>query len=1245
MTKHLSARFAWHDNKWNGKICKKPEENIYCVGNYSLLSARLQRRRDLEIEKKYSGQPISKVIEREGYVPPCYWCINALGEDECEVQDPHPFEDYRGEKGRRFRKRVPPIKMELPPKSIFTWNFKIGYARGIPQERYRDPELQEKYTQEYLDEIQGGKSIVFFYANYSNPITGDSFKSLGERPRYVLLGAGLVNDTKEPHEYEIPDEMLSDIRSEKGKGNFPEMDWQFRVTLQPDSTFVMPYQEYLSWIKKEDEIDKDKKWKQLSEVAIPIEEKAIIPNFKYVSMHLSHDKAIYLLYRMKNSLEKMRDHQIVKTQRINHIEEKVDHLLEIAWEERGEYPGFRNVLQVLLKDDFRNPKDITSKIADYLIKNFGSIAGFLNGKKPHKEDKKAPPKIRRPLKIVKNRKNRIKFYSQFNFSIKQFKNIINELEGKVGFNTIKKNPYLLLEKYYFEQEDSWNIDYSDYGLSLFQIDIALIPDKIAKWQKERPLLAKSPERLRAVIAKILHDAARIEGHSCLEREKIIERIADYPLYYIPDQLSVSASTLEKYEEGPLFKQKFLIKNNIVEDKTLYQLKELRNVEEIIENFINQMLEKSHSVNEASIKSIIEEDKEDFEKKLKVEGKRKRQLIKERKQLYHGAQRNGFYVLSGKAGSGKTTAVVNLIRQFEDTDDKLPIFVFTPTGKANLVIKNKLREKNLHKHKHIRVSTIHRFLYGAPFEGFDYRTRKEKSKAFELVDLISKVLDKGKWELLEELKELTPGWKFQPKVLIIDETSMVDEVLLATLFLLVNEDTLEHLIFVGDEKQLPPIGVGRPLVDAIYHLKKEEQEENLIHLESNLRFDPTARLGRLSELFSSEDQPSPTEIKNVLDKSDSSLETQYFADRGELKEITKKVLQECGSKNTNKPIFDMFTEVFKEKDEIKLNTLQLLSPRRVGRFGTWALNRRIVLNDEVEYRPNTKLICEENIYFKSDNEKVLGIANGSIGYIKNRNDIRFDEISELFGEYPFDDVMKLVRKLRNDIYNPLKSEKILDFGYGITVHKAQGSGFDHVLFVLSEMSPFITKELLYTAFTRAKDKLHFVIHDNLEKNLSLALSNVYKNSAVGRRNTLLFEFKKSPFRPYEITLQDGETIEVKSKIEYIITSVLDQLDVDFTYEPKDFVQEHHIKPDFKININGETFYLEHLGLMEHRRYRERWFDKFEIYKEIGVVDHLITTSEREEKENVEQKIKKIVKDIRSQKLKDTKGEHSKHHYFL
>jgi predicted nuclease of restriction endonuclease-like RecB superfamily len=121
--------------------------------------------------------------------------------------------------------------------------------------------------------------------------------------------------------------------------------------------------------------------------------------------------------------------------------------------------------------------------------------------------------------------------------------------------------------------------------------------------------------------------------------------------------------------------------------------------------------------------------------------------------------------------------------------------------------------------------------------------------------------------------------------------------------------------------------------------------------------------------------------------------------------------------------------------------------------------------------------------------------------------------------------------------------------------------------------------------------------------------------------------------------------VKSKIECIIAKTLDEASVDFEYEPKEFFEEYHIIPDFKLTVDGEIYYVEHLGNMNNPSYRNRWLQKFEIYKKLGIAENLITTSESEEKSNIEMSIRKIINDIKSRKITITEGGYSQHHYYI
>jgi exodeoxyribonuclease V alpha subunit len=1234
MVKHVSVRVAWHDSCWNGKICKSPERNVYCVGNYSLLSPRLQRRRDATLEKIYSGQAVSNVIKERNYLPPCYWSINIQGEDSFSIEDPHPFSDTETW-GEKFRENVPPLKDILKDHSVFTWCFKISFEREDPNQLYPPIEVLEKRVNEYLEELVQGKSIVFFYSNFSNPITGDEYK-------YLLIGAGLLKNVDKPTYYNIPKDLLQNIRSKPKMKNFPELAWQFQLTFDPDTIIILPYHRYLEWIQEKDSIDVREKWKKLEEVAIPIEEENLIPHFKYVSMHIPHDKCIYLLYLMKKSLEKMKEHKLVDYEELKNIESRLDKLLRVAWKEKGMFPGFPNVIKVFLKNDFNlkdeQLKNLVQKIQEYINQKFGSLENFFKSQLTS-ELSTNNHQLNRALGIICKRKELIEFLSQFDFSATQFNRVL-EIINKVGINEVKKNPYIILEKYQYEPVDELLIDESDYGISLYQIDIALIPDpSYTDW----PALydAQSPQRIRAVITKVLYDAAFKEGHSCLTRDEIIKRVEEYPLYYINAKLKLDIDRLLDYEKEAFFRENFIIREALEKEKTIYQLKLIREIEEIIEDFISYMLKKRYELSpkdKSDIDTILNEEYSGLKEKLD---------LNERRKLYENALSNGAFFVSGRAGSGKTSAIVRLVKKFM-ADEHKPIYIFTPTGKANLVIRKKLKEIGVRiDDKYLVVSTIHRFLYTKLFDYIKVVNKRDKEKIFLIRDLIEQILS-GKLEVLSQFRSLAKQFRLGPKVVIIDEASMVDEVLLALLFSMIRTDALRHLIIVGDEKQLPPIGVGRPFVDIIYYLKKNNFETHYIRLESNLRFDPSASIGILAEFFSSEKPPFPSEISTVLSKLDNTVELFYFKDKDELKSILANILRQIGATATSS-LSEMFSNIFEAKGSLCLDKVQIICPRRVGDFGSIAINIGVIRDNKADFTPKSKVICEKNIYVDATDKygnkrRILGLANGSIGYIRPDGSIYFEDLGDIIAEYKWVDLSPIINELSGD-FTVLKTERDIDFGYAITVHKSQGSDFDYVILILPEVSPFITKELLYTAFTRPKLKLYLVIHSSLKEDLPLILCHAYENSAIESIKTLLFGYKASPLKPYIVTLRNNKTIEVKSKIEYIIAKALDESNVEFEYEPKEFFEEYHIIPDFKISIDGEVYYMEHLGNMSNPSYRNRWFQKFEIYKKLGISDKLITTSESEEKSNPEENIKKIIDDIKAKRIKTTEGGYSLHHYYI
>ncbi len=72
MATHISVRMAWHDNKWNGHICKDPQNNFYCTGTHSLLSARIARDKDMEVENDFKeDRTYASVMRIDGALSCC----------------------------------------------------------------------------------------------------------------------------------------------------------------------------------------------------------------------------------------------------------------------------------------------------------------------------------------------------------------------------------------------------------------------------------------------------------------------------------------------------------------------------------------------------------------------------------------------------------------------------------------------------------------------------------------------------------------------------------------------------------------------------------------------------------------------------------------------------------------------------------------------------------------------------------------------------------------------------------------------------------------------------------------------------------------------------------------------------------------------------------------------------------------------------------------------------------------------
>ena len=176
-------------------------------------------------------------------------------------------------------------------------------------------------------------------------------------------------------------------------------------------------------------------------------------------------------------------------------------------------------------------------------------------------------------------------------------------------------------------------------------------------------------------------------------------------------------------------------------------------------------------------------------------------------------------------------------------------------------------------------------------------------------------------------------------------------------------------------------------------------------------------------------------------------------------------------------------------------------------------------------------------------------------------------------------------------------------------------------------------------------MYILLKSDLKDVVPALFSKVNANTDIGRRRTLMFFQAENLSKLYPVILASGKKILVRSKIEKIIAENLKEQKAKFEYEPEDLLQQYSMIPDFKIVESGNTYYLEHLGRMDNDAYRKRWQRKLENYRQAGLEDKLITTSEGQKTVDQGKVIANILRDIKSGTLKYTDNDYSKHHYII
>jgi len=387
------------------------------------------------------------------------------------------------------------------------------------------------------------------------------------------------------------------------------------------------------------------------------------------------------------------------------------------------------------------------------------------------------------------------------------------------------------------------------------------------------------------------------------------------------------------------------------------------------------------------------------------------------------------IISGGPGTGKTTVAAKIIAALIHVSENMPrIDITAPTGKAA----QRLQESIINAKNSLNCSdeiksampqhamTIHRLLgsiHRSPYFKYNFDN------------------------------------KLPSDVVIVDEASMIDIALMNKLITALKPEA--RLIILGDKDQLASVDPGSVLGDICgKHKISNSSPINscIVYLSKNYRFGENSGVYKLAKAVN---QGNLSDAEKFL--NDLSLYPEIkWTDITDIKRpkisLQKDFIQFHENYHQSKTPADALTA---------LNQFRILCAVRKGPFGVEYINNciREILISKGLIQSNKQWYHGRPVMI-TKNDAAIGLYNGDIGIIfKDKND---HNSLKAFFIGPDNSITKYLPARLPD------HETV----YAMTVHKSQGSEFNHVLFILPDtLSKVLTRELIYTGLTRTRKHIH------------------------------------------------------------------------------------------------------------------------------------------------------------------------------
>lgn len=1232
--KHISIRVPWHDTGWDGRVCTQPHLNGSC-----LKLKLIGQKRDDAAEEAVAGQSLADLPQEKW---PC--CVTErmafMAPFDYTRMANHPYQQTSP--GTHGHFAMTPLHHPVYSASAmpFAWMLQesmaeLGEEFGLDVRVEREPHLG--FTTSWIQARENQQALLDCFSAHLKPKNSLCFFYAKKVPfvddaggNRILIGVGRVLHVSPCTEYMYNTNNLG--------GRLRSVLWEMMVqhSIRPGfkDGFILPYHAALDLAAENHEFD------PASIAAFAPEDRLL--EFSHVSQLVSHDGALSSLLACAASLRKARE---VLSGPWNRCLTWIDHRVSELWKARGPCPGLGAALCAF-------GVELGTFVARAILDKVGENADpwplvnqvFIDPKKhlPNDLAQGLGTTMREKWqKLPDERRNLLKLISRFEINRDQATNIyVQEERGPAGIdcsdNMLLANPYLLYEL----------TRLTPNPISIWTVDRGVFPDEVIR--KVNPLPAPTAldagtdaRRVRALTVKMLEDTATA-GSTLMPQDQVILAIRNLD---IKPGCDVDGDLMD------VSKQIFgnaITNTPLANGKPALQLGRLSEMGEIIRNSIDKRIKGKRLMVDADWRVRLDQhlDIHGAGNCNELEDKAREEKTASLKELAESR----LSVLIGPAGTGKTTLLSVLCSHPKIAEGD--ILLLAPTGKARVRMEQSTGDLKL------KGFTVAQFL--SPHR-YDPSTGR-----YHLSD---KAADAG------------------ARTVIIDEASMLTEEMLAAL--IQSLKGVHRLILIGDPRQLPPIGAGRPFVDIVKRLAPEGIGECFPRVgpgyaELTIRCRQAGQERediQLAEWFSG--SPIPPGEDDIFDKvirtgKSKHVRFEQWDSADDFRERIISVLVDELKLNGPEDIL-RFDETLGGKDwkgtrffnrgaAILCESWQILSPVRTGPHGVPDINRQIhkhfrqsiieasrkamgrkypkpmgpeeiVYGDKVINLVNTNPSLSWNRHRKVYPEKANPyIANGEIGmavgffWRHSLPDLRWKLEVEFSSQPGFK--YDFTNKDFGEESNP-----VLELAYALTVHKSQGSEFGTVILVLPNPCRLLSRELFYTALTRQRNRL-VVLHQGSRNNLRKYSSD--DRSETARRLTNLFT-APSPIaidgRFFEENLihrtSRGEM--VRSKSEVIIADRLADLNVEYSYERPLTIEGVTKYPDFTIEDmeSGRVFYWEHCGMLRVPSYHKHWEQKLAWYKTHDIVPHengggengsLIITTESPRGGISSQEIERVIRSV-------------------